>query len=221
MVATSGNFLIDSEMQLTGKPSLIDPTRAIIAQRERKQPLEFKDWQITVLPGEAGADVEGLFKAYFSIQKALAADAKPPAADAITLHRLAKTLATNPVLPENAQAQFALVAEHSEHLHHLDLDKARLEAFRPISHAVVTLATLVRGEGVATAYHHMFCRMVKGGAGDWLQSTSRLVNPYYGSEMLDCGHVVRQLQPGETTIQPGEESGHAGHDLKQSGRADR
>lgn len=42
-VATAGNFLIDSQMQLAGKPSLIDPTRAIIAQRERKTPLEFTD----------------------------------------------------------------------------------------------------------------------------------------------------------------------------------
>lgn len=38
-VATSGNFLIDSQMQLAGNPSLIDPTRAIeaLAKRDRKQ----------------------------------------------------------------------------------------------------------------------------------------------------------------------------------------
>jgi multidrug efflux pump subunit AcrA (membrane-fusion protein) len=218
MVATAGNFLIDSQMQLAGKPSLIDPTKAIIAQRERKEPLEFKDWQIAVLPGTAGQDVEGMFSAYFNIQKALAADAKPAMTDATALHRLAMLLAANPVLSDDAQTQLALVAEHSEHLHHLDLDKARLEAFRPISHAVVTLATLVRGEGVATTYHHMFCPMVKGGAGDWLQPTSRLLNPYYGSEMLRCGEVVRQLQVDEPAVQAHET---AGDDLKRSEGAGR
>src|SRR5690606_20875429 len=40
-VATSGNFLIDSQMQLAGNPSLIDPTRAVAAQQQRKGPLEF------------------------------------------------------------------------------------------------------------------------------------------------------------------------------------
>ena len=44
--------------------------------------------------------------------------------------------------------ELAVVAQHSEHLHHLEIDKARLEAFRPISHAVVTLATLVRGDQI-------------------------------------------------------------------------
>jgi Cu(I)/Ag(I) efflux system membrane fusion protein len=113
------------------------------------------------------------------------------------------------------------VAEHSEHLHHLELDRARLEAFRPISHAVVTLATLVRGAGVTTSYHHMFCPMVKGGAGDWLQSTSELLNPYYGSEMLRCGDVVRELKTGGATVQPDENNGHKGHDANQPGGADR
>jgi Cu(I)/Ag(I) efflux system membrane fusion protein len=221
MVATSGNFLIDSQMQLAGKPSLIDPTKAIIAQRERKTPLDFKNWQITVLPGVVGEEMEGLFKAYFNIQTALAADKKPPATDATALHRLAQSLAANPRLPENARARLAAVAEHSEHLHHLELDRARLEAFRPISHAVVTLATLVRGAGVTTSYHHMFCPMVKGGAGDWLQSTSELLNPYYGSEMLRCGDVVRELKTGGATVQPDENNGHKGHDANQPGGADR
>ena len=221
MVATAGNFLIDSQMQLAGKPSLIDPTRAIAAQRIRNTPLEFTDSQITVLPGAAGEDVEALFTAYFNIQKALAADTKPSETDATTLHRLAKILAANPVLPENAQTQLAAIAEHSEHLHHLDLDKARLEAFRPISHAVVTLATLVRGGGVTTTYHHMYCPMVKGGAGDWLQSTSQLVNPYKGHQMLHCGDTVRQFPARGTIGQPALNAEHEGHDAKNQAGADR
>ncbi len=35
-VATSGNFLIDSQMQLAGNPSLIDPTRAIEQMAQRR-----------------------------------------------------------------------------------------------------------------------------------------------------------------------------------------
>jgi len=40
-IATSGNFLIDSQMQLAGNPSLIDPTKAdvkVAAQEEAKDP---------------------------------------------------------------------------------------------------------------------------------------------------------------------------------------
>jgi len=192
-VATAGNFLIDSQMQLAGKPSLIDPTRAIAAQRERKLPLEFSDVRIAKIPGQLGADVELLFAAYFRIQQSLAADEKPKEADATALHQLAVNLGAESQLPEAARAQIAKIAKHSEHLHHLDIDKARLEAFRPISHAVVTLATLVRGEEASSSFHHMFCHMVKGGGGDWLQVSDELRNPYWGAEMLTCGKQVTEL----------------------------
>ena len=195
-VATAGNFLIDSQMQLAGKPSLIDPTRAIIAQRERKKPLHFDKSQLASVAGEAGLNLESLFAAYFNVQQTLAADNTPTEADATTLYRLARFLETEPALSEDAHDQLANIVKHSEHLHHLDIDRARHEAFRPISHAVVTLASLVRGEGAEQPFHHMFCPMVKGGAGDWLQPTDALRNPYYGSEMLRCGETVRTLGSG-------------------------
>lgn len=208
MVATAGNFLIDSQMQLAGKPSLIDPTRAIIAQQTRNTPLEFADVRPTILPGTAGQDLEALFAAYFNIQQALAADKKPAESDATTLHQLATLLAANPVLPENAHADLATIAKHSEHLHHLELEKARQDAFRPISHAVVSLATLVRGDQAATSFHHMFCPMVKGGGGDWLQATSELVNPYWGAQMLNCGDVVQEFPARPATPPPATEGVH-------------
>ena len=195
-VATAGNFLIDSQMQLAGKPSLIDPTRAIIAQRERKKPLDFSDVHVASVSGETGVNLELLFATYFNIQQTLAGDKKPNEADAAALHQLAKALETNAVLSGEAQAQLSEIAKHSEHLHHLDLDKARHESFRPISHAVVTLATLVRGERAHQPFHHMFCPMVKGGAGDWLQPNSQLINPYWGSKMLRCGEKVHEFGAG-------------------------
>ncbi len=190
LVATAGNFLIDSQMQLAGKPSLIDPTRAIVAQRERKKPLEFEDVRVVSVAGEAGKNLESLFGAYFNTQQSLASDQEPMEADANRLHQLAILLESDTSLSEEARSELEAIAKHSEHLHHLDLDKARHEAFRPISHAVVKLASLVRGDAARQPFHHMFCPMVKGGAGDWLQATGVLRNPYYGSEMLTCGETV-------------------------------
>ncbi len=194
-VATAGNFLIDSQMQLAGKPSLIDPTRAVAASRERNEPLDFDNIQIARVPGQTGQRIEALFAAYFRIQQAFAADKKPSEADATSLHQLATALESDSLVPVEARSQIATIAKHSEHLHHLDIDKARLEAFRPISHAIVTLATLVRGDEATRSFHHMFCPMVKGGAGDWLQGTDQLVNPYWGSEMLNCGELVSTFRP--------------------------
>lgn len=80
----------------------------------------------------------------------------------------------------------------SEHLHHLDLAGARM-GFKPISHAVVTLATQIRGEGAQKPFIHFYCPMVAGGGGDWLQPGGVLLNPYFGSELLRCGEKVQEF----------------------------
>jgi Cu(I)/Ag(I) efflux system membrane fusion protein len=86
------------------------------------------------------------------------------------------------------------IAARSEHLHHQDLKKARLE-FKSISHAVVTLATQVRSAEAQNSFTHFFCPMVPGGGGDWLQPGGNLLNPYFGSEMLRCGDKVQEFPP--------------------------
>ena len=184
-VATAGNFLIDSQMQLAGKPSLIDPTRALVKQQERNEPLEFAEVHVEPIGSEAGRKLEQLYVAYFSIQESLASDQKPSEQDSVTLHQIASELAGNADLPDSVRQLLVVIAEKSEHLHHLEIEPARLQAFRPISHAVVTLSTQVRGGGATGSFSHMFCPMVKGGGGDWLQSGGELRKPLLGQSVAD------------------------------------
>jgi len=192
-VATAGNFLIDSQMQLAGKPSLIDPTRAIAAQSIRKTPLELEEIQVEPVDGERGKLLHDLFTSYFNIQRSLASDEPPDAKDAETLHDRAGRLVADEEFTKEVTQLLKEIETASEHLHHLDIEDGRLKAFRPISHAVVRLAALVRPEPATQTYAHMFCPMVKGGGGDWLQPNADLRNPYWGSRMLTCGEVVRQF----------------------------
>jgi Cu(I)/Ag(I) efflux system membrane fusion protein len=203
-VATAGNFLIDSQMQLAGKPSLIDPTRAIAKSQEQKGPLEFEKIAIKPLGGPTGERLEALYAAYFDVQKALAADKKPPEGPAQTLHKAALELSSDATLPKEAIQLVKEIATKSEHLHHLDITGARRE-FKPISHAVITLATEVRSAEASQSFTHFYCPMVKGGGGDWLQPGGELFNPYFGSEMLHCGEKVQDLPP------KGEAAPHENH----------
>jgi Cu(I)/Ag(I) efflux system membrane fusion protein len=193
-VATAGNFLIDSQMQLAGKPSLIDPKRAIAKIESRDEPLQFERIAIFAIPGDTGKTLETLYSAYFEVQHALASDKKPPGAAVQRLNQVAGKLADDRALPAGATNLVKEVAEKSEHLHHMQIEEARKE-FKPISHAIVTLATQVRSEGSQTAFAHFFCPMVPGGGGDWLQADDKLLNPYFGSKMLRCGEKVQTLPP--------------------------
>ena len=194
-VATAGNFLIDSQMQLAGNPSLIDPTKAAPAEEEQSGPLKIEHVHVTPVEGETGQQLEQVYDIYFRIQQTLAADKRPREEDAVQLHRLATELKTSETLPETTRTLLEEIATRSEHLHHLELEQARLEAFRPLSQAVVRLAAQARGSQAKAASYHMFCPMVPGGQGDWLQRNDKLRNPYWGSQMLTCGDVVQQLPP--------------------------
>jgi Cu(I)/Ag(I) efflux system membrane fusion protein len=201
-VAVAGNFLIDSQMQLAGNPSLIDPARALTTKKERKSPLDFEHVHVESVGGEAGEKLEQLYAAYFAVWKSLTADKQPNEKDVTQLHELATALAETIEIPESARKLLDIIAAKSEHLHHMEIEQGRLESFRPISHAIVTLSTLVRGSEASRPYSHMFCPMVKGGGGDWLQASSKLINPYWGSQMLHCGRVAHVFPvSGQTAVE--------------------
>lgn len=199
MVATSGNFLIDSQMQLAGKPSLIDPSRYVMKQN-RNTPMQFDAIDIARLEGSGAQELEALYQAYFNIQNQLASDKKPAAEVASELFQLATKLSQDKQLAETAREQLATIAKHAEHLYHLSLAEAR-KSFKPISHAVLKLSTEVRGGGATQPFYQFFCPMVPGGEGDWLQGNDQLLNPYYGSEMLRCGEKVRTIEPDMATTE--------------------
>jgi Cu(I)/Ag(I) efflux system membrane fusion protein len=191
-VATAGNFLIDSQMQLAGKPSLIDPTRAIAKSKEQKGPLALKQIVITPIEGNVGSTLENMYAAYFDVQRALAMDKQPTPEAAQALHHAAVELRKESGLPEPAAKLLEDIATNSEHLHHLDLAGVR-KGFKPISKSVVLLASQVRSNDAKSVFTHFYCPMVPGGGGDWLQPGGELLNPYFGSEMLRCGEKVHEL----------------------------
>src|SRR5690606_23723888 len=168
-VATAGNFLIDSQMQLAGKPSLIDPTKALAKATSPKGPLDVDHLELTNVRGSAGQTLEALYAAYFEIQQRLAADEKPSADAAVRLYESATALAGDTSLSEETRGLMQEIASHAEHLHHVELVKAR-QQFKPISHAVVKLAAQLRGDDAQSPFIHFYCPMVKGGGGDWLQA---------------------------------------------------
>lgn len=200
-VATSGNFLIDSQMQLAGKPSLIDPTKAIAKSEFRNTPLVFNTIEVERFDGVIGEQLEQLYGAYFELQRALASDKRPSEEAVLKTEALTHDLLAAQELPQDVHEQLERIKTSIPHLHHLALNEARVK-FKPISHAVVTLSTKARGAQAAQAFNHFFCPMVQQGEGDWLQPDATLSNPYYGSEMLRCGELVRTIPADFRAAEP-------------------
>lgn len=186
-VAIDGNFLIDSQMQLAGNPSLLDPSKAPAFP---PGPLELPDREPILLSDHAGSQLDRSYNAYFEVQAALAADLTPPPTAVNALADALTQLVTMPDVPDDAQLQLNVARRHIENLDG-SLETARV-AFRGISHALLRAAVTTRGPE-SRSLTHFYCPMVPGGGGDWMQRGGELANPYWGSEMLRCGEKVREL----------------------------
>lgn len=187
-VATDGNFLIDSQMQLAGNPSLMDPSKA---PSYPPGPLKLQESNPVVLEADAGEQFDGSFDAYFEIQRAMAADLAPPPLAVNTLIAVLRELEMAAGVPDEAQRNFASARRAAARMGG-SLTTAR-DAFRAVSHALLRAATVARGPRTALKLTHCYCPMVPGGGGDWMQPGGDLSNPYWGSEMLTCGEVVDDM----------------------------
>jgi membrane fusion protein, copper/silver efflux system len=193
-VAVSGNFLIDSQMVLSGNPSLIDPTRGQAVAQTPDGPLVLKPRPMQRIAGRTGEDLERLYLAYFDMAATLADDQAVSADQAVALRDLADQLAVADDLSGAARSLIAVIAEHSRQLHSVTIDEAR-EVFKPISKSILRLAAQARGAEAEGSFIHFYCSMVLGGEGDWMQPSEPLANPYWGSTMLRCGINAGQLSP--------------------------
>lgn len=187
-VATGGNFLIDSQMQLAGNPSLMDPTKA---PSYSPGPLELPQANPVMLATDAGKQFDRTYDAYFEIQCAMAADQTPSPVALNTLIEGLREMEMSAEVPDEAQRRFATARRAASRMDG-SLETAR-EAYRGVSHAMLKAATVARGPKTAVKLTHYYCPMVPGGGGDWMQPGGELQNPYWGSEMLTCGEVVRDM----------------------------
>lgn len=139
----------------------------------------------------SSSDVDQLLKAYYEIQQGLADDslkAGKSAAAALSKH-------------EAAPAELAAAAAANAP----DIKAAR-DNFQPLSQQ---MQALVESVGVSSGSVYVArCPMAFGGkGGTWLQNDKTIANPYYGSSMLRCGGVIKELGSGASAVKPGDMHG--------------
>jgi Cu(I)/Ag(I) efflux system membrane fusion protein len=180
-VVTSGQFLIDGESRLReGTQKMLDDGLMPGGDLPPRQAL--------ALSPATQQQVDALLQAYLAVQAAMADDRHEP-----PLWRALRDAATAVTAAPEAEVQ-PLAAELAAPLQQAaepDLVAARV-AFKLVSTAAERLFERARphaadGDGTLYVQH---CPMAEA---DWLQLSPAVRNPYYGSSMLECGAVRREL----------------------------
>ena len=140
------------------------------------------------------AKAEAILNDYFNLKDALVSDDNGKAKE--LGNTLAKSLKAFDVTnySDNEQTELKDIiedaTEHAEHIGESDIKHQR-EHFKTLSKDVTDMVAIT---GTDKKLYEQFCPMYNNNEGGaWLSMNEEIRNPYFGSQMLKCGKVQREI----------------------------
>tara|TARA_R110002051_G_scaffold72742_1_gene131476 strand:+ start:11388 stop:12029 length:642 start_codon:yes stop_codon:yes gene_type:complete len=129
---------------------------------------------------------------YFTLKDALVADdnAKAKGLGATLATTLGKLDISKYTDTQKADLKDIIedAVEHAEHISESDIAHQR-EHFKVLSKDITDMVAIT---GTQNTLYQQFCPMYDGGSA-WLSMSEDIKNPYYGSKMLKCGKVQKEI----------------------------
>jgi len=210
MVVVNGAFKIDSEIQIQAKPSMMSPEGGAppVHQHEQgnSQPMPDMEMKKTsdeplAVPENFQQQIGGIFAAYFATHDALSHDKLEEAKAAaekfvIALDGVDMGLLAGPA-HQAWMVQLSPARESASSISSApNIAEARVK-FEPLSEAMYAIAKNF-GTGGKDSIFWIHCPMAFNNRGaDWLQTSTGVENPYFGSKMFKCGKVTDTLLAGQ------------------------
>jgi Cu(I)/Ag(I) efflux system membrane fusion protein len=201
-VVTHGNFKIDSELQIRGRPSMMSPPdeidRSAPPQPSPIPPAADQTLApIEDVPPTFGQAMAELISDYLKLVDRLAADDLEQAREAATAMAEGVRAIDASGLPTNtAQAWQPVVAEMIEALEPMgaaDAIGTLRQQLVPLTRQMET-AVAGFGAGQTKTLFKVHCPMAFNNRGaDWLQDGEEIANPYLGSKMFRCGEITGKI----------------------------
>lgn len=150
------------------------------------------DSEAMAINSSQDSKAEVILKDYFNLKNALVGDDKAKAKDLGMV--LTQSLKSFDVSSYSDTKQSELkniiidATEHAEHITESDIAHQR-EHFKILSKDITDMVAIT---GTNKKLYEQFCPMYDGGNA-WLSMEEDIKNPYYGSQMLNCGKVQREI----------------------------
>ena len=140
------------------------------------------------------AETSAILDAYFEVKNGLVADSKENTAKGGTALLAAFSKFDMSELSKEAHKEYVDIQEsakeHAEHIVKSDINHQR-EHFEALSTDITDLVALL---GTDKVIYQDFCPMANNNKGAlWLSEVKEIKNPYFGSKMLNCGSVKKQI----------------------------
>ncbi len=203
-VVVNGNFKIDSELQIRGRPSMMapegedpegepDPAEEAVDYREAPERSDFAG----DVPESFGRELRPLVRAYLDLTAALADDDEDTARESLAEWHAVLLEIGEHRLDGDAHMTWM---ERYEALHVLSHRIDEAEGIEGIRERLQELTREVEkvaidfGAGELPTLYRLYCPMAYDDQGaTWLQDHDTVDNAYFGASMLRCGEVLGEL----------------------------
>ncbi len=194
-VVTRGNFKIDSALQIQARSSMMMPRQDDVAEAvvEKEKPPQLP------LSAASRGQLQAVFRAYYSISKALFND--DPEAAANGLPTLEKAVEGVDMTLLDAAAHTAWM-QHAAALNIIIGNAEKADGIEPLRQAFMQMseelytAALRFGAPGEKAIYQLHCPMAFNNRGaSWLGPDPDIRNPYFGAVMPKCGSILDEIQP--------------------------
>lgn len=219
LVVTHGNFKIDSELQLRGRPSMMSPPAEpepspgiapccpSLAASPADVPspgrvADLRDAPIPVIdpllaPAEFGARIARVVRHYMDLSEHLATDNLSGSLSAASQMVAALGEAEMELLSGEARENWALIRERMEEALAGMLTAGDIQGVRvmlqPLTSAL-EVAIVSYHAGQVEPIYRAYCPMAfNDRGGTWLQAGPEVRNAYFGATMFRCGVVLGRL----------------------------
>jgi Cu(I)/Ag(I) efflux system membrane fusion protein len=196
-VVVNGAFRLDSEMQITARPSMMSAER----QEDSRE-------AAPAAPPEFLDSLTPVYEAYLDAQERLAADDfEGYLRAAAALGNAVGSTRESMLVGEGLGAWRLAASALRPREEPADIEAARA-AFERMSDAAIDLQRRF-GHAGDRSWRHAFCPMAFDFEGaDWLQRGEEINNPYFGASMLQCGEILEEFPPRDAPGAGEEATGH-------------
>ena len=211
-IAVNGTFSIDAAAQLAGKPSMMSPEGGVVmtghnhggrdmGSNESEEEHEVKPKAEVVKPLSieklAKEALQPLYTSYLKWKDALAKDDFAEAQKMAANMKSALEKINMSLFKGNAHNAWmdyhGKLTKSLEHVQHFsDIEQLR-KAFQTVSATMIEMTNTF--SPLSETIYVLHCPMADSNIGaDWLSTEREIRNPYFGSSMLTCGEVTKEIK---------------------------
>jgi len=198
-VVSNGTFTVDAAVQLSGRPSMMNPEGGATStgHDHGDMPMAQTGSKKIEVSKEMKLELENVLNHYLKLKDALVQDDFDTAKkEALTLSKLIQKIDQLKLSPEAKtgwdKLSLQLKTRSTQLSEAKDIEEIR-GGFDKFSAEIIMLATIFQPTSKKLYVQH--CPMADNERGaDWLSISPDIKNPYFGSVMLNCGEVKKQIK---------------------------